>query len=795
MNARPSGSEDVLYIFGSFTLDPVVGLLRQNGTVIPLPNKSFDLLAILAKRRGQLVAKEELLDALWPNVAVEENNLARHISNLRKVLDDDRTDHEFIVTVPGRGYRFVALVREISRADLALEASRPETAEIASEVLPVADPQAETPAEDIGSVQHQVDRTTGATLEPATGNKWLLRGFAVALAGVIVIGVTWGAVKWRAHSLVPTERRLWQLTFDPGVQMEPAWSPDGRSVAYAADRAGNFDIWVQPVDSAAAVRVTSSDAQDWQPAWSPDGRNLVFRSERAGGGLFVVPAGGGTERRISDFGYYPQWSSDGSKILFYDEVPRGSDGFGRANAVYVIDVDGTPARSLFSASNNFISFRAKWHPDGRRVSVWAKRQNADWSFWTSSSDKWNPIRSEIPPELERQLRTPELMFADFAWSPRGDAIFFEGREGAVSNIWRVAVDPNTLRWLGASRLTTGAERNVNITISPDGSKLAFSVRNEQTKLWSLPFDPANGRITGQGDPVLAEGADVYYDLSSDGRQLVYRTLRRGTEELWKRSLAEGHSELLLAAQSLSVPRFSRDGRFVVLRRGKPLPQEDAAVEQEVVVLAIDDGKLRLLSPPQRAVAGDITTLDPFDWSADGSRILSPCHVGDFVGICLMSLSNAPHAERAMPVIASAPDRSLFQAQFSPDERLICFNAIMRPPGRPRKSMIQVAPVSGGPWVAVTSGEFWDDKPRWSPDGRIIYYASLRNGFFNIWGRRFDQTQGRPLGEPFRVTEFEALEHTIFPDVSRMHFAVSNDRLMLPMTDVSARVWVLENIDR
>jgi WD40-like Beta Propeller Repeat len=134
----------------------------------------------------------------------------------------------------------------------------------------------------------------------------------------------------------------------------------------------------------------------------------------------------------------------------------------------------------------------------------------------------------------------------------------------------------------------------------------------------------------------------------------------------------------------------------------------------------------------------------------------------------------------MPVIASAPDRSLFQAQFSPDERLICFNAIMRPPDRPRKSTIQVAPVSGGPWVAVTSGEFWDDKPRWSPDGRIIYYASLRNGFFNIWGRRFDQTQGRPLGEPFRVTEFERLEHTIFPDVSRMHFAVSSDRLMLPM---------------
>jgi Tol biopolymer transport system component/DNA-binding winged helix-turn-helix (wHTH) protein len=765
MNARPSGSEDVLYIFGSFTLDPVVGLLRKQGTVIPLPNKSFELLALLVQRRGQLVTKEELLSALWPNLAVEENNLARHISNLRKVLEDDRTDHEFIVTAPGRGYRFVALVQEISR-----------------ELLPGGNPSAATAGD--------------ASPTPADGHPWLLKGFAIALVGVLVIGGTWRIFNGRPRSPAPTERRLWQLTFDPGVQMEPAWSPDGRSIAYAADRAGNSDIWVQPVDSAAAVRITSSDAHDWQPAWSPDGRSLVFRSERAGGGLFVVPAGGGTQRRVSDFGYYPQWSSSGSKILFYDELPRGRDGIGRANAVYVIDLDGTPARLLFAAlPNNFMSFRAKWHPDGRRVSVWAKGRDAVWGFWTSQSDQWNPVRSEISPELDRQLRTPDLVFANFAWSPRGDAIFFEGREGAVSNIWRVAVDPKTLRWLSASRLTTGAERNVNIAVSPDGSKLAFSVRNEQTKLWSLPFEAANGRIAGEGQPVLSEGADVDYDLSSDGRELVYRTIRRGTQELWKRSLPEGHSELLLAAPLVSVPRFSRDGEFVVFRRGKQIEKEDAAVEQDVVLLALKDGKLRSLTVPQRTAPGDITTMDPFDWSADGTRILTPCHVGDVVGACLMSLSKAPRAETDLPVVASAPDRNLFQAQFSPDQRLICFNALANTPGRPRQSTIQVAPIGGGPWVAITSGEFWDDKPRWSPDGRIIYYASLRNGFFSIFGRRFDPIQAQPIGEPFRVTEFEALEHAIFSDVSRMHFAVSNDRLMLPMTDVAARVWVLENIDR
>ena len=365
----------------------------------------------------------------------------------------------------------------------------------------------------------------------------------------------------------------------------------------------------------------------------------------------------------------------------------------------------------------------------------------------------------------------------------------------MSNIWRVRVEPGTLRWQEANRLTTGAERNVGVAVSPDGSKLAFSVRSEQTRLWALPFDAMNGRTIGQGDPVLAEGADVQYDVSSDGRELVYRTLRRGTQQLWRRSITGGDSQLLVSAQSLSVPRLSRDGKRVIFRRARHLQDEDSAVEQEIVLLATEGGQPQRLTTPERSSRADLSTLVPFDWSADGSRILSPCRVANYMGICLMSLSQAPHAEREMRVLASSPDRNLVQAQFSPDERLICFNAVQMTPGRPRKSTIHVAPIAGGQWVAITSGDFWDDKARWSPDGRTIYYVSLRDGFFNVWGRAFDPAQKQPVGEPFRVTAFESLEHSIFPDVSRLHIAISNDRLILPMTDVSSTVWVLENTDR
>ena len=106
------------------------------------------------------------------------------------------------------------------------------------------------------------------------------------------------------------------MTFDAGLQSEPAWSPDGRFIAYSSDKSGNFDIWVQPVGGGDAVQVTKSPAHDWQPDWSPDGNQIVFRSEREGGGLFVVPALGGRERKVSPFGYRPRWSPDGTKILF-----------------------------------------------------------------------------------------------------------------------------------------------------------------------------------------------------------------------------------------------------------------------------------------------------------------------------------------------------------------------------------------------------------------------------------------------------------------------------------------------
>ena len=102
---------DVKYRFNGFTVDPVRRLLYgADGQPIPLKQRVFDTLLFLIEHRGELLEKQTLLDAIWPHVVVEENNLNQAISTLRRVFGETRDDHRFIVTAPGRGYRFVAQV-------------------------------------------------------------------------------------------------------------------------------------------------------------------------------------------------------------------------------------------------------------------------------------------------------------------------------------------------------------------------------------------------------------------------------------------------------------------------------------------------------------------------------------------------------------------------------------------------------------------------------------------------------------------------------------------------------------
>src|SRR3984893_4592629 len=106
-----------LFEFGRFRLDRNERFLFQDGAAVPLTPRLFDTLLVLLENSGRLVEKNDLMQKVWNDVAVEENNLTQNISALRKILGDNLDGPKFIETIPKRGYRFIAPVKEVSEEE------------------------------------------------------------------------------------------------------------------------------------------------------------------------------------------------------------------------------------------------------------------------------------------------------------------------------------------------------------------------------------------------------------------------------------------------------------------------------------------------------------------------------------------------------------------------------------------------------------------------------------------------------------------------------------------------------
>jgi Tol biopolymer transport system component len=186
----------------------------------------------------------------------------------------------------------------------------------------------------------------------------------------------------------------------------------------------------------------------------------------------------------------------------------------------------------------------------------------------------------------------------------------------------------------------------------------------------------------------------------------------------------------------------------------------------------------------------------YDWSPDGSSVVLSQR-NDRTGraeVWQVPVGNSGPVQFTPRKIISDPNDDVYQPHFSRDGRWIVFVTPRALPQRVTCTLF-VVPVSGGPWVPITDGKQWDDKPRWSPDGKVIYFLSDRTGLFNVWGIRFNPARGRPLGEPFHVTSFDSPTLKVSRGTPIAEFSLTEDRLLLPLEHSSGGIWVLDNVDQ
>jgi len=616
---------------------------------------------------------------------------------------------------------------------------------------------------------------------------WLKWAALVLTAGIATVLVY---LKHEPGSRPP--HNLERLTFDTGLQFGPTWSPDGGFIAYSSDRAGKFDIWVQQVGAVIPIKITTRPGHNWQPDWSPDGNQIVFRSEGEGGGLFVTPALGGSERRISSFGYHPKWSPDGRLILF------GNTFVSWLSKLYIVGLDGEPPREIltdFLNKSQIAERAAAWYPASNRVSIWGEGVHGS-GFWTVSLDGTGAVESRATPrvaELLSKFASHGFQRAQFRWAPSGQAIYLEAEWNGVRNIWKIAAEPPTMRFVALERLTAGPGPDSDLAISTDGKRLAYAARTERVRIWSYPFDARSGRILGDGNAVTPAGLDAWRaDISPDGQKLAYVVNRAGRYELWQTSLPEGPATLLLRGPDTN-PRWSPDSRRLGYSESGP----DNA--HGIVLLPQGGGSVDPVT--SAAFEGDIE-----DWSPDGQWIVALQAIQNQprrpeLRIVLLPLSAAPKAETRARLVTSSQSEGIYEGiyevRLSPNGRWIVFEAVKGGigPGGATNATLCVVPVSGGAWTRITDGQFWDDKPRWSPDGKTIFYISSRNGFLNVRGIHFDPEQGRPQGQPFQVTSFDSPKLMVADDLGWLSMSLSHDRLVFSMKETSGSIWALHDVDK
>jgi len=704
-----------IYEFEDFVLDPQDKTLLFRGRAIHLTPKELQTLVLLVENNGRALSKQEMMTALWEDAFVEESNLAKQISQLRKVFNSKGS--KLIETVPKHGYRFKA---ELSHVEVKPDSEVVFAARTVKRLTVAAPHQPDEKPFALAPARRSFSRTTFVMM--------LIGGL-----GIVLFGMFFGRQLFSPNPVPIDPYAPIRLTDNPNDDTGPQWTKDGRIRFWRVYPDHHSEAWTMNADGSEQTLIKDPPGRQ-VVSWSPDESKIIYIKSGEPGRSYVSNADGSGETLLPGRG--GEWSSDSKMLVYMQRVsgdnfdiftysiesgkitnitnspafdadpsfsPDGrtvvfdSDRDGNQE-IYAVNIDGSGLRRLTfdPAGDNHPAYS----PDGTQIIFTSGRDNENADVFVMNTDGSNPVN------LTKWDKTNETAGVG-SWSPDGTGIAFFSDRNGKDDIYVMSAE--TIR----SRVVL-AEPDHDLRVpsfSPDGRRIAYSREDpdKSGELRILDLDTKRSTLVKKTELAVTPAA-----WSPSGEFLAFHDRVSGNSEIFKVRL-DGSDRTRLTTDPApdTGPSWSADGSKIVFQsaRGEPLGKPQLYVMDE-------DGSDQRPLTRQKG-----WETDPV-WAPDG-HVIFACDredsPGNMLDICEIN-SDGTGEKRILFHKDHDTDPAV-----SPDGKRVAF--VSNSDGN---AEIYIMNRDGTGLLRLTRNPADDQWPHWSPDGKSIIFGSNRTGRYAIY---------------------------------------------------------------
>jgi serine/threonine protein kinase/Tol biopolymer transport system component len=541
-----------------------------------------------------------------------------------------------------------------------------------------------------------------------------------------------------------------QLTSDPGLEIDPALSPDGKMIAYTAYSKGRMRVYVKQVSGGRTLCLTEElPGHQRFPSWSADGSHIAFFSSEPTAGLYVVTALGGAPMKIAE-GVYPVALAPDGKQIVYE---------GNRDTVFTQAVDGREGKRLAVA---YEPHSFSWSPDGSLISFVSGN-----SSYVSTRVIANIAPSSIyvvslsSGMLVQVTDNTSMNMSPVRASDSRHLLFVSNRDG-TRDIYEVTLSRSGKPEGTPLRLTTGLNA-YTVNLSADSKTLAYSVLTHSANVWSVRIPERNSiSVTEAVQVTMGNQAIEGLAVSADGQWLVYDSNREGNQDIYKISLKGGEPvQLTTDPKDDFLPAWSPDGKMIVFysfRTGN----------RDLFVMSSDGSH-------QQQITHDPAQERYPHWSPDGNQIV---FFSDKTGRDELYVISKSRSVTGWEDPRQLTYEGGIQPRWSPDGALIAYiNG---------SKLCIISPKGGGPRVLFESPDLTKIPvphfPAWSTDSRTVYYKAFDQSMqSSIWAIAVSG------GAPRLLVKFDDPSR----QSNRAEFATDGKRFFFTISKYESDIWKME----